>query len=72
MNAEEEQFTAFVISPSWCQTELGNRGARAFGMEQAPIGVEDSGSQMVQLIDGATKESHSGRLWGHDSEQQTW
>jgi len=72
MNGEEDQLTAFVISPGWCQTDLGNRGARAFGMEQAPITVEESCSQMVHLINGATKESHGGKLWGHDGEQQTW
>ncbi|KAF4622766.1 hypothetical protein G7Y89_g14261 [Cudoniella acicularis] len=41
MNAEEEKLNAFVLSPGWCQTELGNTGEHAFGMEEAPVTVEE-------------------------------
>jgi NAD(P)-dependent dehydrogenase (short-subunit alcohol dehydrogenase family) len=72
MNAEEDKLTAFAISPGWCQTDMGNTGAQAFGMGEAPIKVEDSCSQMVPLIEGTTKESHGGKLWNYEGDQMTW
>ncbi|KAG4438726.1 hypothetical protein IFR05_005806 [Cadophora sp. M221] len=59
----EEKLTAFVISPGWCKTELGNAGARHFGMAEAIVEPADSCRGMVELIDVATKESHGGKLW---------
>ncbi|KAL1305038.1 hypothetical protein AAFC00_003936 [Neodothiora populina] len=72
MNHEEEKLTAFVISPGWCQTDLGNTGARAFGMEQAPVTVEESCGNMVPLIEGATKETHGGRLIDYQGDELAW
>jgi hypothetical protein len=51
---------------------MGNTGARAFGMVQAPVAVKDSCNQMVKLVDGATKESHGGKMWWHDGELMSW
>lgn len=71
MNAGQT-IAAFAIRPGWSQTAMGNTGARACGMDEDPIAVKDSCSQMVQFIDGSTNESHDGKLWGHDGEQQAW
>lgn len=51
---------------------MGNSGAKAFGLEQAPLGVQESCSGVEALIGEATKESHGGKLWGHDGKQQAW
>lgn len=51
---------------------MGNFGARAFGLEQAPLGIDESCDGMEKLIDVATKESHGGKLWGYDGKQETW
>jgi len=51
---------------------MGNEGARKFGMEEAPVKVEDSCAQMVKLIEVATKESHGGRLWGYEGDLMAW
>ncbi|TVY13171.1 Norsolorinic acid ketoreductase, partial [Lachnellula arida] len=72
MNAEEDKLAAFVISPGWCQTDMGNSGAKIFGYEEAPVSVEDSCSRMVELIEGATKESRGGRLWGYEGDLMAW
>ena len=72
MDAEEEKLAAFVVSPGWCQPEMGNSGAVYFGVEQAPVTVEESCSKMVELIDAVTKESHGGRLWDYAGEQLPW
>ncbi|KAH6717085.1 hypothetical protein BKA61DRAFT_477458 [Leptodontidium sp. MPI-SDFR-AT-0119] len=63
IDAEEEKLTAFVISPGWCKTEMGNTGARHFGMAEAIVEPADSCRAMVELIDAATKETHGGMLW---------
>lgn len=61
-----------MFYPSMVQTEMGNAGAPYFGFEHAPLGVEESCSGIVELIDGATKESHGGRLWGYNGKQEAW
>ncbi|KOS44771.1 hypothetical protein ACN38_g4335 [Penicillium nordicum] len=59
-----------IMAPrnSWVQTELGNRGADAFGIEKAAITVEESVTGVVEVIDASTLETHSGKLFRyHDS-----
>jgi norsolorinic acid ketoreductase len=51
---------------------MGNAGAKALGMEQAPVAVEESCTKMVQLVDVVTKESHGGKMWEHDGEKMSW
>ena len=49
---------------------MGNAGARAYGFEKAPLEIKDSVAGVEKLIGEATKESHGGRMWGHDAKQQ--
>jgi hypothetical protein len=72
MNEEEDRLAAFVITPGWLQTDMGNAGARAFGYEEAPMTIEESVGAMVPLIEKSTKESHGGRLWGQEGELLAW
>lgn len=57
---------------SWVQTELGNRGADAFGIEKAAITVEESVTGVVKVIDASTLETHSGKLFKYDGNQEPW
>lgn len=57
---------------SWVQTDLGNRGAEYFGHEKAAITIEQSVTGMVQVIDAATRETHSGKMWVWDGHQARW
>jgi len=68
IDAEEAKIASIVLSPGWVQTDLGNNGAVFFGMEQAPVTVEDSCVGMVKLLDAVTKESHGGKLWDYTGE----
>jgi hypothetical protein len=72
MNGEEEKLTAFVMSPGWVQTELGNVGAKFFGFDEAPTSLDESCDRMVPLIEGATKEKHGGKLIGFEGDQLIW
>ncbi|KAL9121694.1 MAG: hypothetical protein Q9187_001745 [Circinaria calcarea] len=72
IDVEEEKLAAFVVSPGWVQTDLGNAGAQYFGMKEAATTLEDSCDGMVSLIEKATKATHGGRMWGHKGEALTW
>ena len=57
---------------SWVQTDLGNFGAEAFGVEKAAITVQESVTGMIKVIDAAARETHSGKLWTYDGRQVPW
>ncbi|TVY46624.1 Norsolorinic acid ketoreductase, partial [Lachnellula occidentalis] len=72
MHSEEATLAAFVTSPGWCQTDMGNSGAKAFGLEEAPVSVETSCGCMVELIEGASREGRGGRMWGYEGDLMAW
>lgn len=51
---------------------MGNSGALLLGLEEAPVGIDDSCNGVVRVIDGAAKESHGGRLWGYEGKVLPW
>ncbi|KAK3311862.1 hypothetical protein B0H66DRAFT_614621 [Apodospora peruviana] len=68
-HAENDWLTAFVINPGFAQTDMGNSGARHFGMEKAWVTVEDSVNGIVKFIDEGTRESVSGKFLQYDGEE---
>ncbi|SPQ24832.1 959f1f8e-e6e7-498b-9f1d-ceeb1299ed37 [Thermothielavioides terrestris] len=72
IHTEEPWLTAFPIDPGWVQTDIGQRGAAAFGYEKAAITVEESVNGLIRVIDAATRETHSGALWKYTGEQSPW
>jgi len=63
MHAEHPALIALALNPGWVATDMGNTGANANGMPQAPVSVEDSVAGMLGRIDGATREKTGGRFW---------
>ncbi|KAI4672897.1 uncharacterized protein J4E78_001400 [Alternaria triticimaculans] len=59
---DHPELTAFVLDPGFVQTDMGNEGAKTFGMEKAFITVEDSANFLVSTIDKATREETSGHF----------
>lgn len=51
---------------------MGDYSARVFGFEQAPVTLEESVTGVAKVIDASTKETHGGKMWGHDGELMTW
>jgi norsolorinic acid ketoreductase len=47
---ENDWLTAIVVSPGFAQTDLGNSGARFFGMEEAVVPVKDSVEGIVKVV----------------------
>lgn len=50
---------------------MGNRGAKAQGLEKAPVMVEDSTAGIIKLIDAASKET-TGRFLDLDGVETPW
>ncbi|CZR67895.1 probable aflatoxin biosynthesis ketoreductase nor-1 [Phialocephala subalpina] len=71
-SVEEPTLTAFPIDPGWVQTEIGNRGARLYGIEKATTTIEESTEGILKVIDTATKETHSGKMWTWEGKQVPW
>ncbi|KAL9617887.1 MAG: hypothetical protein Q9160_007375 [Pyrenula sp. 1 TL-2023] len=63
---EEPQLTVFPIHPGWVQTDMGNAGAKMFGLEKAEITLEESVNGMGKVFDAATRETHGGKMWVYD------
>ncbi len=51
---------------------MGNFAARTFGFEEAPLLLKDSVTGTEKVIGEAAKESHGGKMWGHDGKLQQW
>ncbi|KAL4972516.1 NAD(P)-binding protein [Aspergillus desertorum] len=57
-----EWLVVLNIHPGHVRTELGNRAARAMGIEEAPTTVDESATGVIMLIDQATRETISGKF----------
>ncbi|KAJ7319375.1 aflatoxin biosynthesis ketoreductase-like protein nor-1 [Mycena albidolilacea] len=67
LDVENPGLVTLAISPGWVATDMGNKGAVANGMPQAPVSVEDSVAGILARVDAATKET-SGRFWNYSIE----
>ncbi|KAK4864590.1 hypothetical protein LT330_009585 [Penicillium expansum] len=72
ISVEDPWLNAFPLDPGWVQTELGNRGADSFGIEKAAITVEESVVGVVKVIDASTLQTHSGKLFKYDGNEEPW
>ncbi|KAJ7159265.1 aflatoxin biosynthesis ketoreductase nor-1 [Mycena crocata] len=62
LDAENPSLIAFALSPGWVATDMGNFGAKAAGLAEAPFKVGDVIEGIMSRIDGAVEKS-SGRFW---------
>lgn len=60
------------FSCRFVQSDMGNRAARTFGWEKATITVEESTTGIVKVVDVATRDTHSGKMWRHDGKEVPW
>jgi norsolorinic acid ketoreductase len=51
---------------------MGNAGALAHGMTEAPLTLEQSLSGMLDKIDKGTHENSSGKFMTFDGEKPSW
>lgn len=69
--ATNKDVIAFPIHPGWVQTDMGNAGAAAVGMEQAPETLEQSIDGITSVLDNADKET-SGKFMAFDGKELPW
>lgn len=50
IHQENPSLVAFPVHPGWVQTEMGNTGARAFGLDKASITIEESVEGVVTVV----------------------
>ena len=72
INAEDEWLISLVLDPGFVQTEMGNKGARAFGMEKAFDTVDDSVNGMFDVLSTATREKNGGKVVYFTGEILEW
>ncbi|KAI1460140.1 NAD(P)-binding protein [Annulohypoxylon moriforme] len=72
ISQEEKWLLAMVASPGWVQTDMGNDSAQYFGYGEAPDNIDKACDGVVTVIDSATKETHSGKMWSYDGTQMSW
>ncbi|KAL6835863.1 hypothetical protein J3E69DRAFT_361222 [Trichoderma sp. SZMC 28015] len=71
ISIEHSNVIALSISPGFVQTDMGNRGAKAQGLEKAPVTVEDCTDGVIKLINAACKET-TGRFLDLDGGEIPW
>ncbi|KAJ5872208.1 uncharacterized protein N7529_004561 [Penicillium soppii] len=69
---ENEEFVSFVTDPGFVQTDMGNAGAQAAGLEKAFQTVEEIVGGIVKSIDEGTRESVGAQLRVWDGSQFPW
>ncbi|KAM7188882.1 hypothetical protein V8F20_010391 [Naviculisporaceae sp. PSN 640] len=67
IDMEEKWLHSFALSPGWVHTDLGDGGARAFGVDEATqaqlmVSVADSCDGMIKVLGSTSKAEHGGKL----------
>lgn len=56
IHKENPEWTALALHPGLIQSDMGNAGAKAFGLEKAIVTIEDSANGMLKQIDVARRQ----------------
>ncbi|KAK6082373.1 toxin biosynthesis [Seiridium cupressi] len=69
LSFENKWLTAFLMNPGFVQTDMGNDGAKFFGMEKAFHTIEYSVNGITKKLDESTPESTSGNFYDIDGKE---
>ncbi len=53
-------------------TDMGNQAVGYFGLDRAPHEPLDNVMSIVEIIDDAKRETHSGKFWNFEGKQVPW
>lgn len=70
--AEEDWLTTYVLDPAFTQTDMGQTAARFFGMDSAPVAVDDSCDGLYRILTTGTKEQYGGKSVLYTGEVLAW
>jgi len=69
---ENPEFVVFPLNPGWVKTDMGNAGATAHGMTEAPTEIQDSIDGLVSTIDKATRDNSGGKFMSYEGDKPGW
>ncbi|KAL8380822.1 hypothetical protein RB595_005219 [Gaeumannomyces hyphopodioides] len=77
LDAEEEWLNSFSFHPGWVHTEMGDKGADAFDVDQATrdklmVSLDDSCDGMMEVLAKTSKAEHGGKLVLHSGSPVPW
>jgi NAD(P)-dependent dehydrogenase (short-subunit alcohol dehydrogenase family) len=73
LHLQNEQLVAFALHPGFVGTDMGEFAATEWGFPLAMLAsVEDSVTEMLKVIDGATRETVSGKFITYKGQELPW
>lgn len=72
ISSEDEWLNSYVLDPGFVRTDGGNSAARIFGMEEAPIDVDESTEGLFKVMTTTTKEKYGGKVVLYTGEVQAY
>ncbi|KAF4976732.1 hypothetical protein FZEAL_6647 [Fusarium zealandicum] len=73
LHCQNEGLVAVALHPGWVQTRMGEFSAREWGFPGAPPETIDGSVQgILEVIDGATRETVSGKFVTHKGQILPW
>ncbi|KAL5353811.1 hypothetical protein ACLOAV_001853 [Pseudogymnoascus australis] len=72
INSENDKLVAFSISPGFVQTDMGNKGARYYGLQCATMTVEESTEAIITQIDAAPRATTFGGFLNYNGTSIPW
>ena len=67
IHLEHPNIVTFPLHPGLVQTDMGNAGAVAAGLEKAPLTLEQCVTDITKLVDVATRDTHGGKFWNSET-----
>jgi norsolorinic acid ketoreductase len=72
IHVENDWLTTVALQPGWVQTDMGRFAAKAVGMEDAPMKLEDSVRGCLKVIDAASREKYAGEFFDSEEKNVLW
>ncbi|KAL2835429.1 hypothetical protein BJY01DRAFT_252665 [Aspergillus pseudoustus] len=72
LHSENTNITVIALDPGFLDTDMGNAGAKIFGLEKPPHHVGDNVKEIVKLVDVATRDTHSGKFLNFEGKEVPW
>ncbi|TLS30051.1 hypothetical protein PpBr36_02616 [Pyricularia pennisetigena] len=63
MGAENDWLVTLCIHPGHVQTDMGDFASNAFGIDIAPVTIDQCVKDTTEIIEKSTKEDHSGKFF---------